>query len=216
MKRILPTLLMMVLLTGCRQQPSLPEATIAAYDLYLQFADQEGLTVALMGDYKSDSLTLNAVMLQAQDSLNWLQLVDQLGMTEAFHRAEAFHRTDSTHWGIKTDDHHFIDSSTYNALLFLENKADLIAQRLQRFRESGDSSLSPVSPSPLLESWMKEKKVGTGITSDENKMTIWIFVYCDIKQLRDIFHFIYSNVWIKVDGKEQTIYNEIMSYDETE
>lgn len=62
-------------LASCQREETLPEATSAAQEVYLQYADREDLTVALVGDYKG----YNAVMLRADDAEGWLRLCKELG-----------------------------------------------------------------------------------------------------------------------------------------
>ncbi|MBQ9586244.1 MAG: hypothetical protein IJR26_00045 [Bacteroidales bacterium] len=71
---ILPLLLL--LLAACQREADLPEATSAAKEVYLQYADRKDLTVAMIGDYQG----YNAVMLQAQDVDSWLRLCEEFGV----------------------------------------------------------------------------------------------------------------------------------------
>ena len=64
-------------LASCRHQ-ALPEATAAAKAVYDHYADREGLTVALVGDYRTESGTYTAVMMQADDDSTWQRLLDEL------------------------------------------------------------------------------------------------------------------------------------------
>lgn len=75
MKRpLLP--LIILLLAACQREAELPEATSAAKDVYMQYADRKDLTVAMIGDYQG----YNAVMLQAQDAEGWLRLCEEFGV----------------------------------------------------------------------------------------------------------------------------------------
>ena len=65
--------LILLLLVACQRDEMLPEATSAAKEVYLQYADRKDLTVALIGDYQG----YNAVMLQAQTTEDWLQLCEE-------------------------------------------------------------------------------------------------------------------------------------------
>lgn len=78
MKRILFPLLLILLTFGCQREEDLPEATSAAKEVYLQYADRKDLTVALIGDYQG----YNAVMLQAQDNAGWLRLCEEFGINQ--------------------------------------------------------------------------------------------------------------------------------------
>lgn len=75
MKRILFPLLLILLAVSC-QREELPEATSAAKEIYLQYADRKDLTVAFIGDYQG----YNAVMLQAQTKEDWLRLCEEFGV----------------------------------------------------------------------------------------------------------------------------------------
>ena len=75
MKRIIYPLILL-LLAACQHDDVLPEATSAAKEVYLQYADRKDLTVALIGNYQG----YNAVMLQAQTTEDWLQLCDEFGV----------------------------------------------------------------------------------------------------------------------------------------
>lgn len=75
MKRLLLPLIIL-LLAACQREAELPEATSAAKDVYMQYADRKDLTVALIGDYQG----YNAVMLQAQDAEGWLRLCEEFGV----------------------------------------------------------------------------------------------------------------------------------------
>ena len=75
MKQIIFTLTLL-LLAACQHENVLPEATTAAKEVYLQYADRKDLTVALIGDYQR----YNAVMLQAQTTEDWLRLCEKFGV----------------------------------------------------------------------------------------------------------------------------------------
>ena len=68
--------LILLLLVACRHDETLPEATSAAKEVYLQYAGRKDLTVALIGGYQG----YNAVMLQAQTTEDWLRLCEEFGV----------------------------------------------------------------------------------------------------------------------------------------
>ena len=68
--------LILLLFVACQRDETLPEATSAAKEVYLQYADRKDLTVALIGNYQG----YNAVMLQAQTKEEWLQLCEEFGV----------------------------------------------------------------------------------------------------------------------------------------
>lgn len=212
MKKTLIPLVACVLLAACRPQLTLPDATEAAYDMYLRFADHEGLTVAMLGDYYNDTCTINAVMLQAQDSLAWLRLMEEFGILDVYNQTT---QDSAAMMKKKNDDTHHVGNPE-SSRQFLEDRASLLAGRLQRYREIGDSNLAPRSPSPLLESWMAEKRVGTGLIMDYHHDVMWIFVYCDLDQLRDIFCYLHSSIWYRSldedkngDRRDPVLYTQI-------
>ena len=201
MKKVILIMLPSLLLAACRPQPSLPEATKAAYEIYTRFSECENLSVAFLGGYNNDTCTINAVMLQAKDTLAWLQLFEQFGVAEKLMSLQN-----------NPPDRKNVKDSVYmgngeGTRQFLESKAEAMADRLQRFRETGDSSLAPSSPSPLVESWVREMKIGASLIIDLDNLTMWVFLYCDIDELRDIFCFLYGNVWNNVikDDEERDL-----------
>lgn len=75
MKKIIFPLILL-LLAACQRDELLPEATSAAKEVYLQYADRKDLTVALIGGYQG----YNAVMLQARTRVDWLRLCEEFGV----------------------------------------------------------------------------------------------------------------------------------------
>ena len=81
MKRtLIPVLMLLLLLAGCRQKPSLPNTTAAAWELYQHYADLEDITVAFLGDYSADSCTYDMVMFHTSDSVAFEQLMVTFGL----------------------------------------------------------------------------------------------------------------------------------------
>lgn len=76
MKKVLLPIILLLLCVGCRREATLPEATSAAKEIYLQYADSKDYTVALIGGYQG----YNAVMLQAQNADDWLRLCEDFGV----------------------------------------------------------------------------------------------------------------------------------------
>ena len=66
---------------GCRTDADPVES--AAMELYRQYADNEqGITVAYIGDYKAYNQIFNAVMFRAADSAQWQWLKKEFGVIE--------------------------------------------------------------------------------------------------------------------------------------
>lgn len=66
---------------GCRTDADPVES--AAMELYRQYADnEEGITVAYIGDYKAYNQIFNAVMFRAADSAQWQWLKKEFGVIE--------------------------------------------------------------------------------------------------------------------------------------
>lgn len=206
MKKVFQILFPCLLFISCHPRPVLPEATEAAYEIYTRFSEYNNLNVALVGDYNNDTCTINAVMLQARDSLGWLQLFEKFRLPKMFwlqNGDEAHSRRDVDRVCI---------GNMEDSRQFLMNEADTLVERLQKFRESGDSNLAPHHASSLLEEWTKEMKVGASLSIDYNHLTMWVFLYCDREQLHDIFCFLYHQVWTRCtenEDREPVIYTEI-------
>ena len=128
MKRLLLPLILL-LLVGC-QREELPEATSAAKEVYLQYADRKDLTVALIGDYQG----YNAVMLQAQDNEGWLRLCEEFGVQKHVDAAQL----DSTRVSSLTTVSHSsetitdIDSFLAEGNMMLQRVVDSVMQDAMR------------------------------------------------------------------------------------
>lgn len=81
MKKI--SILFLILLSllggGCQRNPT-NDIQNAALALYCRYADNEKLTVAYLGDYKMQGNTLNAVMIHADDEMDWERLQDDFAV----------------------------------------------------------------------------------------------------------------------------------------
>jgi len=79
MKKLFLVPMLIALLASCAKENSLPTATSAATKMYEQYAEREGLTVALLGNYQKGGETYNALMLQAQNDQVWDSLLNEFG-----------------------------------------------------------------------------------------------------------------------------------------
>jgi hypothetical protein len=81
MKKTITYLLLLLLtaMVACRdnesgQEMTSPYDTNAALKLYCQYADNENLTVAYLGDFEINGNPIDAVMIQADNDLDWQEL----------------------------------------------------------------------------------------------------------------------------------------------
>ncbi len=212
MKKVfIPWMALVLLLSACQHKATLPEASLAAYEVYSMFSNHEKLTVALVGDYMEDSATLNAVMLQASDSLSWCRLLDDFGLGRFYMQLSQ----DTLSSDLKQGNYNVAESRR-ESRIFLERQTDSIAQRMQMVRESRDSSLYMHSASPLLDSLNREKRIGSAMSIDLRHGVVWIFVYTDGDQLHDIVNFLYGRVYANYNDSithkdEPRIYTRVVS-----
>ena len=140
MKRIIFPLVLL-LLVACQRDETLPEATSAAKEVYLQYADRKDLTVALIGDYQG----YNAVMLQAQTREDWLQLCEEFGVRK-YVDADALDTTRVSSLTIAS-----VNARDYNSLEDFESHADsnireMVSQIADRLiREKFPPNSQPIS-----------------------------------------------------------------------
>lgn len=83
MKRVLLIIgcVLLAFVSACDRGPSSVES--AAMALYRQYADNEqGVTVAYIGDYHAYEQVFNAVVFQADDSVQWRWLQDEFGVID--------------------------------------------------------------------------------------------------------------------------------------
>ena len=70
-------------LSACKERTEAPETKAcekAALEFYCKYADNEGLTVAYLGDLSVNGKYIDALMLQANDEANWETLKQDFGM----------------------------------------------------------------------------------------------------------------------------------------
>lgn len=77
MKKLFLLTLLVAILASCSKENSLPSATSAAINMYEQYANREGLSVALLGNYLKNGETYNALMIQAQNEQIWESLLSE-------------------------------------------------------------------------------------------------------------------------------------------
>lgn len=168
--RILLPLTLLLLLTGCHRETLMSREAQAAYLYYQTYADQEGLTVAFVGDYIVDTLSLTAVMLQAQDSMAWVWLMDNLGLSRHAEMIEDLLQ----YKNMENARSHHISQSTDDAM-----------QHLEDLCEADSSSKVEYDNVTVL---------------DVIHKTVWLFFYCDTVQMRALIEHLFStNKSIMVD-----------------
>lgn len=84
MKKIpIQIIAILFLAVSCQKGNAQPEPHSAAQQIYQQYADIEGLTVALVENYATKGDTINAVMIQAQNPDAWLRLLSDFSGYQA-------------------------------------------------------------------------------------------------------------------------------------
>ena len=71
-------------LSACKEKTEVPKPKVcekAALDLYCKYADNENLTVAYLGDLSIHGKCIDALMLQANDEVDWETLKRDFGLT---------------------------------------------------------------------------------------------------------------------------------------
>ena len=214
MKRILFPLLLILLAVSCQREEELPEATSAAKEVYLQYADRKDLTVALIGDYQG----YNAVMLQAQTKEDWLRLCEEFGVQKQVD-ADALDTTrvtSITRSSILIDNHEGTPGEAVTLLLdSLMKVAEqsemtdgrLVATRIDTIRIDTlstvthrenyaqgvliDSSTTvgedtiPVSDR-LMQTARSHGNIGYLIHDDSDNLTLWLFFYSNMEEFSQI------------------------------
>lgn len=74
-KHSIQIIAMLFLAVSCQKGTAQPEPHSAARQIYKQYANVEGLTVALVENYATKGDTINAVMIQAQNPDAWQRLL---------------------------------------------------------------------------------------------------------------------------------------------
>ena len=175
---LLLSLTLLLLLTGCQRQDSMSDAARAAYECYQAYADHEGLTVAMVGDYKPDTNSYSAVMLQAQDSQAWARLLEDFDLVEHASMVQDLLQYKNMEKGLS----HHISQSTDDVMQYLSDHAN-----------ANNSTDNDTSSTNVV-------KYDAVTVLDVIHWTLWQFFYCDTIQMQAIVdHFFTSNKSIMVD-----------------
>ena len=214
--------LILILLVACQRDEALPEATSAAKEVYLQYADRKDLTVALIGDYQG----YNAVMLQAQTTEDWLHLCEEFGVrkhvdTDALDTTKVSSLTISS---FKTGGYNSLEdfeshadssiremvSCIIDSLMGLEFptgskpvsiRIDTVYSATKRMQyDHGvlvDSSSIPDIAIPYLNKQLMKTTIGKGHTGyiihdNSDELTLWLFFYATPAEKEQILNHITS------------------------
>jgi hypothetical protein len=208
-------------MVACQHDEVLPEATSAAKEVYLQYADRKNLTVALIGDYQG----YNAVMLQAQTTEDWLQLCEEFGVRK-YVDADALDSTRVSSLTVTS-----VNARDYNSLEDFESNADSniremvshIADRLirQKFPQNSQpisiridtcysvtkrmhydhgvlvdstgvfDTIIPNWNKQLIKTTIDKGHSGYIIHDDSDALTLWLFFYSNDSEKDQILNTIY-------------------------
>lgn len=186
--------MLLILLAVSCQREELPEATSAAKEVYLQYADRKDLTVALIGDYHG----YNAVMLQAQTKEDWLRLCEEFGVQKHVD-ADALDTTrvtSITKSSIQIDNFEGTPGEAVtlllDSLLKVAEQSEMVTHR-ENYAQGVlvDSSTTvgedtiPVSDR-LMQTARSHGHIGYLIHDDSDNLTIWLFFYSNIEEFSQI------------------------------
>ena len=185
-----------MMLVCCQREPALPSATSAAKDVYQLYAQREDLTVAMIGDYQG----YNAVMLQAPDAEEWLELCEEFGVGKHVDAAalDSTRVSSLTVGNVKSrtvkdlqslkellgDDSNILEHIQIDSLIRCNvDTAFSITHRMTL--DHGvlvDSSVSYSSSCPnermtLMQSTIKNGHHGYIVHDDSKSLTLWLFFY---------------------------------------
>lgn len=196
----------------------MPEATSAAKEVYMQYADRKDLTVAMIGDYQG----YNAVMLQAQDAEGWLRLCEEFGVKVNVDAAvlDSTRVTSLMRSSYSADSHSFsgtnLDSLRTTMGEFITHLLDSVMESQAGFGlwdtaytikhserwengtlvDKSSDTLGGVAPSPsrsrLLDMAVDHGHRGFLIHDDSDDLTIWLFFYTTQEELSQIINNITS------------------------
>ena len=202
MKRLMFPLFILLLATAC-QREELPEATSAAKEVYLQYADRKDLTVALIGDYQG----YNAVMLQAQTNEDWLRLCEEFGvqkntdaraldstkissLTTVSKSSSTIRNVDSVFTAHDALLQRMVDSVMQEALRSGKISGNMVIDTAYSFshREHYDNGvlvdsttitnfITPLLDNGLLQIANQHGDTGYIIRDDSQSLTLWLFFY---------------------------------------
>lgn len=197
-KYIIPIIAVLLTAVSCQKENFETDALSAARQIYNEYADVDGLTVALIGNYATKGDTINAVMIQAQNNEAWASLLEEFGVEQQAEEGARVSSLSVNYFHVDTiigDMDEYFDEILHSLTSELPNYDSSIIVRKHQSWEKGvkmaDTTIveteTGFSPNErLIGAAISDHQTGYITHAESDEMTLWLFFYSNESQYRSI------------------------------
>ena len=197
-KYIIQIIAVLLTAVSCQKENAESESLSAARQIYNQYADVDGLTVALVGNYASKGDTINAVMIQAQNNEAWASLLDEFDVEQQSEEGARVSSLSVNYFHVDTivgDMDEYFDEILHSLTSELPHYDSSIIVRKHQSWEKGvkmvDTTIveteAGFSPNErLISAAVSDRQTGYITHAESDEMTLWLFFYSNESQFKSI------------------------------
>ena len=197
-KYIIPIIVVLLTAVSCQKENYGTDAISAARQIYKEYADVDGLTVALIGNYATKGDTINAVMIQAQNNEAWASLLKEFDVEQLSKEGAMVSSLSVNYFPVDTitgDMDEYFDEILHSLTSELPHYDSSIVVRKHQSWEKGvkvtDTTIveteAGFSPNErLLGAAVSNHQTGYITHAESDEMTLWLFFYSNESQYRSI------------------------------
>jgi hypothetical protein len=197
-KYIIPIIAVLLTAVSCQKENFKTDALSAARQIYNEYADVDGLTVALIGNYATKGDTINAVMIQAQNNEAWASLLEEFGVEQQAEEGASVSSLSVNYFHVDTiigDMDEYFDEILHSLTSELPHYDSSIIVRKHQSWEKGmkiaDTTIveteTGFSPNErLIGAAVSDHQTGYITHAESDEMTLWLFFYSNESQYRSI------------------------------
>lgn len=204
-KFIIPVVAILLIIISCQKKNTETETLSAARQIYNEYADVDGLTVALIGNYATKGDTINAVMIQAQDHAAWLRLLSEFNVVQQPNEGAKVSSLSVNYFHADTlvgDMDEYFEEILHSMMSELPQYDSCITIHNYQNWEKGVKVLDTtivdtengVTPNKqLMVAAISDNQTGYITHAESEEMTLWLFFYSNKSQYYSIMNRINQN-----------------------
>lgn len=204
-KFIIPVVAILFIIVSCQKENTETETLSAARQIYNEYADVDGLTVALIGNYATKGDTINAVMIQAQDHAAWLRLLSEFNVVQRPNEGAKVSSLSVNYFHADTlvgDMDEYFEEILHSMMSELPQYDSCITilnyQNWEKGVKVSDTTIvdteNGVTPNKqLIDAAISDNQTGYITHAESEEMTLWLFFYSNKSQYNSIMNRINQN-----------------------
>ncbi len=205
MRKYIISVVAILLMVSCQKENTETEALSSARQIYNAYADVDGLTVALIGNYATKGDTINAVMLQAQDHTAWAMLLNEFNVVQKPDEGAKVSSLSVNYFHADTlvgDMDEYFEEILHSMMSELPHYDSSITIHNYQSWEEGvkvldttivDTENGVVPNKQLMVAAISDNQTGYITHAESEEMTLWLFFYSNKSQYNSIINRINQN-----------------------